>query len=121
SFVINGQSATIEGFSSTGRLFVATIFDGGSGQPDRFRLWIEGVEQTPAAGTLASGSSVVIQPWAPDTRLKGWVDLHTHPMSNIAFGGKLFHGAPSVGSLMPSVQMPNDPGCRHDERATSIG
>ena len=56
----------------------------------------------------------------PDTRLKGWVDLHTHPMSNLAFGGKLFHGAPTVGSLMPAVQMPNDPECRFDKRATSI-
>lgn len=118
TLVISGQTATFEGFSSTGRLFVAVAHDGGSG-PDRFRLWIEGVEQTPATGAL-SGGSVTVQPWTPDTRLKGWVDLHTHPMSNLAFGGKLFHGAPSVGSLMPSVQMPNDPECRFDERATSI-
>jgi uncharacterized repeat protein (TIGR01451 family) len=118
SFVISGQAATLEGFSSNGRLFVATVHDGGAGQPDRFRLWIEGVEQT-AGGALSSGTAVV-QPWSPDARLKGWVDLHTHPMSNIAFGGKLFHGAPSVGSLMPAVQMPNDPECRFDNRATSI-
>jgi uncharacterized repeat protein (TIGR01451 family) len=117
--VISGQTATFEGFDGNNRLFVATAFDGGSGQPDRFRLWIEGVEQTPATGALSSGS-VTVQPWTPDTRLKGWVDLHTHPMSNLAFGGKLFHGAPSVGSLMPAVQMPSDPECRFDERATSI-
>jgi hypothetical protein len=30
--------------------------------------------------------------------LWGWVDLHTHPMSNLAFGGKLFHGGVDVGS-----------------------
>jgi microsomal dipeptidase-like Zn-dependent dipeptidase len=41
-------------------------------------------------------------------------------MSNLAFGGKLVHGAPSVGSLMPAVQMPTDPICRFDQRATSI-
>lgn len=118
SFVITGQTAHMEGFSSNGRLFVAIARDGGPGQPDNFRLWIEGVEQT-GTGAVTSGN-LVVQPWGPDTRLKGWVDLHTHPMSNLAFGGKLFHGAPSVGSLMPAVQMPNDPVCRPDERAASI-
>jgi hypothetical protein len=117
-FVISGQTATMEGFASNGRLFVAIARDGGPGQPDSFRLWIEDVEQT-AGGALTSGN-LVVQPWGPDTRLKGWVDLHTHPMSNLAFGGKLLHGAPSVGSLMPAVQMPNDPQCRFDNRATSI-
>ena len=24
--------------------------------------------------------------------LQGWVDLHTHPLANLAFGGKLFYG-----------------------------
>lgn len=119
SFVISGQTATIEGFSNNGQLFVAGMRDGGAGQPDNFRLWIEGVEQTAPSGALTSGN-LVINPWGPDTRLQGWVDLHTHPMSNLAFGGKLFHGGPSVGSLMPAVQMPNDPVCRKDERATNI-
>lgn len=119
SFVISGQTATVEGFSGNGQLFVARMRDGGAGQPDNFSLWIEGVEQTAPSGALTSGN-LVIDPWGPDTRLKGWVDLHTHPMSNIAFGGKLFHGAPSVGSLMPAVQMPGDPQCQFDNRATSI-
>src|ERR1051326_7783065 len=52
--------------------------------------------------------------------LWGWADLHTHPMSNLAFGGKLFHGAPDVGSLMPAVQMPYDPECRFDNRARTM-
>lgn len=119
SFVIIGQTARMEGFAGNGRLFVATMRDGGAGQPDNFRFWIEGVEQTAPSGALTSGN-LVINPWGPDTRLNGWVDLHTHPMSNLAFGGKLFHGAPSVGSLMPAVQMPNDPVCRKDERAANI-
>src|SRR6188768_3205307 len=34
--------------------------------------------------------------------LTGWVDLHAHPMSNLAFGGKLVHGGPDVGSLLPA-------------------
>lgn len=118
SLVINGQTATFQGFSSNGRRFVATAQDGSQGQPDRFRLWIEGVEQT--AGGAVSTGILVVYPWGPDTRLRGWVDLHTHPMSNLAFGGKLFHGAPSVGSLMPAVQMPYDPECRFDNRATNI-
>jgi microsomal dipeptidase-like Zn-dependent dipeptidase len=33
--------------------------------------------------------------------LKGFVDLHTHPMNHLSFGGKIFHGAPDVGVLMP--------------------
>ncbi len=52
--------------------------------------------------------------------LRGWVDLHTHPMSNLAFGGKLFHGGPDAGSLMPAIQMPYDPQCRFDVRAVNV-
>jgi microsomal dipeptidase-like Zn-dependent dipeptidase len=36
------------------------------------------------------------------TNLKGFVDLHTHPMSHLAMGGKLLHGAPDAGILMPA-------------------
>lgn len=36
------------------------------------------------------------------TNLKGFVDLHTHPMSHLAMGGKLLHGAPDTGILMPA-------------------
>jgi microsomal dipeptidase-like Zn-dependent dipeptidase len=39
---------------------------------------------------------------APGRPLRGIVDMHTHPMSHLAFGGKLFHGAPDVGSSMPT-------------------
>ena len=119
SLVIDGQTATLQGFSTNNRFFIVKVRDGGA-SGDTFRLWIDGVEQTAASGALSSGT-VLVQPWSPDTRLKGWVDLHTHPMSNIAFGGKLFHGAPSVGSLMPAMQMPGDPQCRRfDQRAISI-
>lgn len=31
--------------------------------------------------------------------LSGWVDLHTHPMAHLGFGGMLINGAPDVGSL----------------------
>ena len=46
--------------------------------------------------------------------LKGFVDLHTHPMANLGFGGKLLYGGVDVGSLLPA-----DPDCHADVRATS--
>jgi hypothetical protein len=49
-------------------------------------------------------------------QLSGWVDLHTHPMINLAFGGKLVHGGPDVGSLLPQ-----DVSCHGATRATSEG
>src|SRR5437773_2500325 len=46
--------------------------------------------------------------------LTGFVDLHTHPMTNLGFGGKLFYGGVDVGSLLPA-----DPDCNQNVRATS--
>jgi hypothetical protein len=46
--------------------------------------------------------------------LKGWVDMHTHPLSNLAFGGKLIYGGVDVGALLPS-----DPFCKPLVRASS--
>lgn len=34
--------------------------------------------------------------------LRGWVDMHAHPMAHLAFGGKFLHGAPDVGCLIPA-------------------
>jgi microsomal dipeptidase-like Zn-dependent dipeptidase len=45
-------------------------------------------------------------------RLRGFVDLHTHPMANLGFGGKLFYGGLDVGSKLPT-----DPDCHHNVRA----
>jgi microsomal dipeptidase-like Zn-dependent dipeptidase len=47
--------------------------------------------------------------------LKGWVDLHTHPLSNLGFGGKLIYGGPDIGSLLPA-----DPDCHKRVRAVSM-
>ncbi|MCA9716657.1 MAG: membrane dipeptidase, partial [Myxococcales bacterium] len=60
--------------------------------------------------------------------LRGFVDLHTHPMSHLGFGGKLMHGAPDVGVLMPAGSIYNPAGvgvsgstCNaRDKRATSV-
>lgn len=39
---------------------------------------------------------------SPERALHGWVDMHAHPMSHLAFAGKLVHGGPDVGSLLPT-------------------
>lgn len=55
--------------------------------------------------------SEVVQAQTP---LKGFVDLHAHPLSNVGFGGKLLYGGVDVGALLPA-----DPDCNHNVRATS--
>jgi hypothetical protein len=42
--------------------------------------------------------------------LWGYVDMHTHPMSHLAFAYKGFYGAPDTGSLMPSGTIYGDAG-----------
>lgn len=46
--------------------------------------------------------------------LRGFVDLHTHPLANLGFGGKLFYGGVDVGSLLPA-----DPDCKSNVRAAT--
>lgn len=52
------------------------------------------------------------------TQLTGYVDMHTHPMSHLGFGGKLIHGAPDIDILVPAI--PSGNGCRHYTRAANI-
>lgn len=52
------------------------------------------VSPIPSAPFLPPPSPTPTRPW-----LRGWVDLHTHPMAHLAFGGMLINGAPDVGSL----------------------
>ncbi len=47
--------------------------------------------------------------------LRGFADLHAHPMVNLAFAGKLVHGGLDVGSLLTI-----DADCNHNVRAKSI-
>jgi VCBS repeat protein len=59
-----------------------------------------------------------IKTWAVNLStvpLKGFVDLHTHPLSTLGFGGKLIYGGVDVGSLLPA-----DPDCNPRVRATSM-
>jgi microsomal dipeptidase-like Zn-dependent dipeptidase len=48
------------------------------------------------------GGSPIFAPKLNDGRqgLRGFVDMHAHPMSHLGFGGHLMHGAPGVGVLM---------------------
>jgi microsomal dipeptidase-like Zn-dependent dipeptidase len=68
-----------------------------------------GNASTPAAEFPRARAMVGVQ------LLSGWVDLHTHPMANLAFGGKLIHGGVDAGSLLPA-----DAACNRGVRAVSI-
>lgn len=46
--------------------------------------------------------------------LRGFVDLHAHPLGNLGFGGKVLYGGIDVGSWLPA-----DPNCLQNVRATS--
>jgi len=56
-------------------------------------------------GSQVSGTQLPVRVEGP-TPLLGWADLHTHPMSHLAFGSKIFHGAPDIGSLLPALSIP---------------
>jgi microsomal dipeptidase-like Zn-dependent dipeptidase len=47
--------------------------------------------------------------------LRGFADLHAHPMVNLGFGGKLVHGGVDIGSLLTI-----DAQCKHNVRANGI-
>lgn len=68
-------------------------------------------------GAVASSNPPVVVP-ITSARLRGFVDLHTHPMANVGFGGKLLYGgvdaSPNGGALLPT-----DTDCKHNVRATS--
>jgi hypothetical protein len=70
-------------------------------------------------GTFLSVTAALAQnnppPQPPGARLRGWVDLHTHPLSNLGLGGKLVYGGVDIGGLLAA-----DPDCNQNVRATSI-
>ena len=51
----------------------------------------------------------------PRLLLRGFVDLHTHPLSNVGFGGKLVFGGVDFDSLLPT-----DPNCNKMVRASNF-
>ena len=72
-------------------------------------VWLQLAVNHTAAQTNALGPQPGTAP------LQGIVDLHTHPMANLGFAGKLLHGGLDVGSLLPA-----DANCNHNVRATSV-
>lgn len=57
----------------------------------------------PAPTPTPSMTAIPITPIVPlRIGLRGWVDLHAHPMVHLGFGGKLVHGAPDVGTRIPA-------------------
>jgi hypothetical protein len=62
---------------------------------------------------------VSVMPRQTETELSGWVDLHTHPMINLAFGGKLVHGGVD-GDANGGSLLPTDASCKNRVRATSM-
>jgi microsomal dipeptidase-like Zn-dependent dipeptidase len=48
-------------------------------------------------------------------KLRGFVDLHTHPLSNLGFGGKTIYGGVDIGALLPA-----DPDCHKNVRAANM-
>jgi microsomal dipeptidase-like Zn-dependent dipeptidase len=77
---------------------------------------VGGLQNTPNAGQpvttetlMANSNTVSVTTPVPPLVLHGAVDLHTHPMAHLAFGGKLLHGGTDVGSLMPAGQVVYNP------------
>jgi microsomal dipeptidase-like Zn-dependent dipeptidase len=89
---------------------------------DDARLFIAGTF-TVRGGRGGRSGAAIRMPFGPhpfcgvgtSARLTGFVDLHTHPLANLGFGGKLLYGGVDVGSLLPA-----DPDCHHNVRATTM-
>ncbi len=52
------------------------------------------------AAIKTCGRAVNVKP--ASSPLKGFVDLHTHPMSHLGFGRKAMHGAPDINIIVPA-------------------
>src|SRR5579871_3514359 len=58
----------------------------------------------------------------PPPALRGFVDLHTHPLDNVAFGGRLMYGGVDgfvVSGTPQGAYLPIDPNCNHKVLAGS--
>jgi microsomal dipeptidase-like Zn-dependent dipeptidase len=56
-----------------------------------------------ATATAADGSPIFDTSLNDGPKsLRGFVDLHTHPMAHLGFGAKVFHGAPDADVLLPA-------------------
>jgi hypothetical protein len=72
-------------------------------KPPIYVFAVEAIWRDGAGRSVSTRTQINVDGLAP---LLGWSDLHTHPMSHLAFGGKIFHGAPDVGSMLPARSIP---------------
>jgi hypothetical protein len=118
-----GQTVTITGINfgqTQGQGYIHLI---GSGVPDVYiGSGISSWSNTTIAFTLPeyasigayqvdvqTGTNGVTPPLAGFSvapAIQGWVDLHTHPLSYLGFGGKLVYGAVDIGSWLPPENPP---------------
>lgn len=64
----------------------------------------------------------IVPPPPPPPMLRGFVDLHTHPVDNVAFGGRLMYGGVdglTVSGVAQGAYLPIDPNCNHKVLAGS--
>jgi microsomal dipeptidase-like Zn-dependent dipeptidase len=109
-YVLLGAGVPDGGTKVTGATtFTATGVPPGSHEWAVASYYDPGPVSTPAAEFPRARATVTVM------LLTGWADLHTHPMINLAFGGKLVHGGPDVGSLLPT-----DASCNKGVRAASM-
>jgi hypothetical protein len=105
--------STVAGGSGVSTLTVKTTSQTGCGT---YPIWVTGVDGSGLASSNGTQhlSLNVVTSANEVCPLYGFVDLHTHPLSNLGFGGKLVYGGADIGSLLPA-----DPDCNHNVRATS--
>ncbi len=106
-----GPGSTNGGVQVPGGTTTLTV----TGVPPGKREWMVGSYYTPGPVSTPITDFPKVQVMVSDLVLDGWVDLHTHPMVNLAFGGKLVHGGVDIGSLLPA-----DASCNKGVRAASM-
>jgi len=87
------------------------VLGGGSGDP--LQRLTGSLPTLVVAGPDCMANTIKSEPATGPIR--GLVDLHTHPLSNLAFGGKVIYGGVDIGSLLPA-----DPDCRKNVRAANM-
>lgn len=96
------------------------IYDCGSSHQKRMSVPGNAWKQPPAVLRCEPSRQLPTIGQTTQGRLHGFVDLHTHPMANLAFGGKLLFGGLDVGWRMPIVWPCRQSSRHHSARARSI-
>jgi hypothetical protein len=104
---------TVGGGSVVSTLTVSTTSQTGCGTYPTSVTGVDGSGLAPSNGTQHLALNVVGCP------LYGFVDLHTHPLTNIAFGGKLVYGGVDSGPGTSGSLLPADPACQQNVFAGS--